>query len=164
MSCVHIIHTYYVRFFRCVSKAREARLKKIQAYRAKKFAAKTLDYDPEYDSRHMEQAAAKRDPAPVVVAEDAMTATSPVHSSEDDDEEEGEGEEKPTTDNDETDKQADQTAPPLSPLSVLSEQSSPELIEPPRKLEKNPDGEEPATTTMSTVNCPQSTGLLCGCI
>ena len=90
-----------------------------------------------------------------------MTATSPVHSSEDEDDDEDDEEGPTTTDNDETGKQqqTDPTAAaqtPLSPMSVVSEQSSPELIEPPRKLEKNAEEsrklDSPRRTNDSTID------------
>ena len=89
--------------------------------------------------------------APVVrtVGEDGpLPTTTPAHSDED-----------PTDVDDESpddDKLQEATSPVLSPMSILSEQSAPATIQPPRKLEKVHSDDAPT--------CGQSAGVLCGCI
>jgi hypothetical protein len=170
----------FARLFQCaaISKAREARQKKIQAYEAKKYAQArdAAALDPTGTAGHLlEQAASgKLDPngnydeharQPAEGSDDGMT--SPAHSDDDEPTDEA------TDNNDTTNNDADYSAdnphsaplPVTSPMSVLSEQTAPELVSPPRILEKVDDADHAQTTNETDVpSALKSAGLLCGCL
>jgi hypothetical protein len=167
----------FARLFQCAafSKAREARQQKIQAYEAKKYAQSrdAAALDPTGTAGHLlEQApSGKLDPngnyddnaaRQQAGSDDGMT--SPAHSDDDTDE---------ATDNNETqmtndaDYPADpHSAPVTSPMSVLSEQTAPELVSPPRLLEKvdDVDAQNDTNTADNVPSALKSAGLLCGCL
>jgi hypothetical protein len=169
----------FARLFQCaaISKAREARQQKIQAYEAKKYAQArdAAALDPTGTAGHLlEQAPlGKLDPngnyneharQQAGGSDDGMT--SPAHSDDDEPTDEA-------TDHNETTSDADHAVPadphsaPLpvtSPMSVLSEQTAPELVSPPRILEKVDDGDAQNTNTADVPSALKSAGLLCGCL
>jgi hypothetical protein len=177
-SLLSALHSF-ARLFQCaaVSKAREARQKKIQAYEAKKYAqardAAALDPTGTAAGHLLEQApSGKLDPngnydeyarQQAGGSDDGMT--SPAHSDDDEPTDEA-------TDNETTNNEADYSAdnphavplPVTSPMSVLSEQTAPELVSPPRILEKVDDDAQNTNDNTDVPSALKSAGLLCGCL
>lgn len=159
-----LCNTQTHRFFRCISKAREARLKKLQIYQEKKYGkpkdephlkpSSTPEQAPEATTNVTEPEATPLDQRP-----EDVTTTTTEHNTSESSGDNGEGPHDATA----TNSTADPVELPKSPMSILSEATQPETIQPPRKLEKGEDNtdDEAKVTDGQPTPCG---GLLCGCI
>jgi hypothetical protein len=154
--------------------ARELRMQKVKVYEEKKAQQRH-----EAKQQEQRQLIFKSLPADVpsnhrqqnqqCLADDA-TANSPVNSdnedptvNNDDDQlshDDAEATAPTTTETEDPTTTTTPPEPPLSPVSILSANTKPTLIHPPRSITKQEDDEEGDAAKTSAPNC----GLLCGCI
>ena len=148
--------------------AKEIRMQKIKEYEAKILAAKVAEENAKNDL--LLNILPNSEKTTAALADDATEANSPGNSDNDD----------PTINDDDDEEEEDQTqqqpqdatdehpqSPPGSPLSILSMDTKPVLIHPPRSIARvDDDGTDGNSNDNNATTTEHSNplGLLCGCI
>jgi hypothetical protein len=148
--------------------AKEIRMQKVQAYEAKILAAKLAEEQERNDL--LLNILPVSDKAAPALVDDATDTNSPGNSDNDDptinDDEEEDADEPTETNHDEL-QLPQPTSPPGSPLSILSMNTKPALIHPPRSISRvNDGGDSNHNESVDGTDQQHSNplGILCGCI
>ena len=149
--------------------AKEIRMQRIQEYESKILAAKAAEESGNNDL--LLNILPVADKAAPSLADEATETNSPLNSDNDDptinDDEEDDQTQQDATDEDLLRQEQLQQTLPGSPLSILSMNTKPVLIHPPRSITRVDDGNNIDTTeSMDGTDRQHSNplGILCGCI